>query len=93
MFCAGLPMPTLRFRVSAHLCTDRALPSCGTRFCSQLSFQAMRDLERTGCRHREEPPSPELSLNREAAHNLALIYRGSGADELARQVLREHFTV
>jgi hypothetical protein len=33
------------------------------------------------------------SLSREAAHNLALIYRGSGAPELARRVLRRYLTV
>ena len=42
---------------------------------------------------REEPVSAELDVRREAAHNLALLYRSSGADELARQVLRQHFSV
>ena len=42
---------------------------------------------------REVPLSAELDVRREAAHNLALLYRSSGADDLARQVLREHFTV
>jgi hypothetical protein len=42
---------------------------------------------------REELVSPELDVRREAAHNLALLYRSSGADDLARRVLREHFTV
>ena len=32
-------------------------------------------------------------LRREAAFNLAQIYRASGADDLARDVLRRHFTV
>lgn len=32
-------------------------------------------------------------MRREAAHNLALIYRKSGAPNLARKVLRAHFTV
>jgi hypothetical protein len=32
-------------------------------------------------------------IRREAAHNLALIYRKSGAPNLARDVLRTHFTV
>ncbi|KAL4427748.1 hypothetical protein ABPG75_001837 [Micractinium tetrahymenae] len=32
-------------------------------------------------------------LRREAAHNLALIYRRSGANPLARQLLRQHLTV
>ncbi len=33
------------------------------------------------------------NLRREAAHNMALIYKASGADELARRVLRQHFMV
>jgi general transcription factor 3C polypeptide 3 (transcription factor C subunit 4) len=32
-------------------------------------------------------------LRREAAHNLALIYRESGSNALARAVIREHLTV
>jgi hypothetical protein len=32
-------------------------------------------------------------LAREAAHNLVLIYRGSGADGLARAIMRRHLTV
>ena len=38
-------------------------------------------------------PSSRHDLRREAAFNLSLIYRSSGADELARQVLRQHLTV
>lgn len=41
----------------------------------------------------EEATGAEPGVRREAAHNLALLYRSSGADELARQVLREHFAV
>ncbi|KAL3150393.1 hypothetical protein ABBQ32_000232 [Trebouxia sp. C0010 RCD-2024] len=33
------------------------------------------------------------TLMREAAFNLSLIYRGAGADDLARQVLRQHVTI
>jgi hypothetical protein len=32
-------------------------------------------------------------LAREAAHNLSLIYRGSGADDLARHILRTYVTI
>lgn len=32
-------------------------------------------------------------MQREAAHNLALIYQASGADDLAREVLRLHLRV
>jgi hypothetical protein len=32
-------------------------------------------------------------LVREAAHNLCMIYRGSGADDLARQVMRKYLTL
>lgn len=32
-------------------------------------------------------------LVREAAHNLCLIYKGSGADDLARQIMRRYLTV
>lgn len=32
-------------------------------------------------------------LVREAAHNLCMIYKGSGADDLARQVMRTYLTV
>ena len=35
----------------------------------------------------------EATLKREAAYNLSLIYRGAGADDLARQVLRQHVTI
>jgi general transcription factor 3C polypeptide 3 (transcription factor C subunit 4) len=38
-------------------------------------------------------PAASLDLTREAAHNMALIYRASGADELAKEVLRKYFTV
>jgi hypothetical protein len=31
-------------------------------------------------------------LVREAAHNLCMIYRGSGADDLARQIMRKYLT-
>ena len=34
-----------------------------------------------------------FDLRREAAHNLALIYRRSGADLLAKQLLRQHLTI
>lgn len=39
------------------------------------------------------PAGATYDLRREAAHNLALIYRQSGADPLARQLLRQHLTV
>ncbi len=41
-----------------------------------------------------QPPidSGITNLRREAAHNLVLIYRKTGAIELARQVMREHLT-
>ena len=38
-------------------------------------------------------PVHAATLRREAAFNLSLIYRGAGADNLARQVLRQHITV
>ena len=41
----------------------------------------------------QDPPFGACDLRREAAHNLALIHRASGADELARAVLRKHLTV
>ncbi len=34
-----------------------------------------------------------LCLRREAAHNLALLYRATGAPALARQVVRQHLVV
>ena len=34
-----------------------------------------------------------LCLRREAAHNLALLYRATGAPRLARQVMRQHLVV
>ncbi|KAI7842713.1 hypothetical protein COHA_003644 [Chlorella ohadii] len=44
------------------------------------------------------PPSaaaagPSFDLRRDAAFNLSLIYKSSGADALARQLLRQHLTV
>jgi general transcription factor 3C polypeptide 3 (transcription factor C subunit 4) len=44
-------------------------------------------------RGRGPGPARDLDLRREAAHNMALIYRASGADELAREVLRQHLSV
>lgn len=38
------------------------------------------------------PNSSSADLRREAAHNLVLIYRSTGATGLARQVMREHLT-
>lgn len=38
-------------------------------------------------------PTHTATLRREAAFNLSLIYRGAGADDLARQVLRQHVTI
>jgi hypothetical protein len=35
----------------------------------------------------------DLDLAHAAAHNLALIYRQSGADDLARRVLAQHLVV
>lgn len=35
----------------------------------------------------------QATLKREAAYNLSLIYRGAGADDLARQVLRQYVTI
>eukprot|EP00884_Botryococcus_braunii_P012674 jgi/Botrbrau1/21407/Bobra.0216s0026.1 len=40
-----------------------------------------------------QAPARDLDLRREAAHNMALIYRASGADQLAREILRQHLTV
>ncbi len=36
---------------------------------------------------------PSFDLRRDAAFNLSLIYKSSGADALARQLLRQHLTV
>jgi len=41
----------------------------------------------------EDAGAMELNLERESAFNLALIYRNSGNEALARQLLREHLTV
>ena len=38
------------------------------------------------------PESSSADLRREAAHNLVLIYRHTGATGLARQVMREHLS-
>lgn len=37
--------------------------------------------------------SREAGLKREAAFNLSLIYRGTGADDLARKVLQQYVSV
>lgn len=37
--------------------------------------------------------TPQIDLRGEIAHNLALIYRSTGADNLARKILREHLTI
>lgn len=39
------------------------------------------------------PPPASLDLTREIAHNLALLYRASGAVHLARRVYRQYLTV
>ena len=41
----------------------------------------------------EGPLSHSGTLKREAAFNLSLIYRGTGADNLARQVLQQHVSI
>ena len=38
------------------------------------------------------PKSSSADVRREAAHNLVLIYRSTGATSIARQVMREHLT-
>ena len=39
------------------------------------------------------PAVQDAGLKREAAFNLSLIYRGTGADDLARQVLQQHICI
>lgn len=41
----------------------------------------------------KEEPRERVGLTREAAHNLALLYRSSGAPELARQVYKQYLTI
>lgn len=36
---------------------------------------------------------PSFDLRRDAAYNLSLIYKASGADALAKQLLRQHLMV
>lgn len=36
---------------------------------------------------------PSFDLRRDAAYNLSLIYKASGADALAKQLLRQHLTI
>jgi len=38
-------------------------------------------------------PTYEVGLKQEAAFNLSLIYRGTGADDLARQVLQKYVSI
>lgn len=44
-------------------------------------------------RRRQSSGSAATNIQREAAHNLALIYKRSGAYSLARDLLRKHFAV
>lgn len=37
--------------------------------------------------------APAVGLKREAAFNLSLIYRGTGADKLAAQVLKQYVSI
>lgn len=57
-----------------------------------LRGRSIADKQRCGM-GRLEAADGAVGLQREAAHNLALIYKASGASALARQVLREHFTI
>ena len=56
-----------------------------------LSSDAIPYYELVLSQSKREADSDDLL--REAAHNLALIYRNSGATELARRVLRNHLTI
>lgn len=58
----------------------RLAQQLGLPHLAAQSYRAL--LEGPGTKH----------LAREAAHNLALIYRASGSPGLARQVLRRHLT-
>lgn len=40
-----------------------------------------------------DPSMSSYDVRREAAHNLVLIYRTTGAVTLARQVMRQHLTI
>lgn len=59
---------------------------CGTR-TTDNKIETQHDVSCSA----EHGPGP--CVRREAAHNLALIYQKSGAPNLARNVLRAHFTV
>lgn len=41
----------------------------------------------------QRPPGSSLAPTHEAAHNLVLMYRASGADELARRVMRRYLVI
>ena len=43
--------------------------------------------------HNGTEPTYEAGLKQEAAFNLSLIYRGTGADDLARQVLQKYVSI
>ena len=47
------------------------------------------DLQSAG----QQQQHPHVGLKREAAFNLSLIYRLTGADKLAAQVLRQHVSI
>lgn len=46
-----------------------------------------------GSQQSEHNSEMSVGLRREAAFNLSLIYRGTGADKLAVQVLRQHVCI
>lgn len=70
-----------------HYNTARGLHQIG------LQHLAVPLYERCLSLSKENETRQSTDLRREAAHNLALIYKASGADALARNVLREHATV
>ena len=48
--------------------------------------------EVTGLLLAEQRPA-KVDLRQEIAYNLAILLRGSGADELAREVMMKHLTI
>uniref|UniRef100_A0A383W8F4 Uncharacterized protein n=1 Tax=Tetradesmus obliquus TaxID=3088 RepID=A0A383W8F4_TETOB len=68
-------------------------PADATQDMQQQKQRAMRRRQQQQPAEQQRLQQLGRGLVREAAHNLCMIYRGSGADDLARQIMRKYLTL
>lgn len=71
----------------------RAAHHLGITHIAVQYYQKCLHIGNSSYQAEQQSPAGKASLQREAAFNLSLIYRDAGADDLARQVLRQFLTV